>query len=51
MLYPLTRLAAGESQILFDEAPEKLAAAQDDRVRQFVEGQARERLSEMKAEG
>lgn len=50
MLYPLSRLATGEPQILFDEAPEKLASARDERVRQFVEGQARERLSEMKAE-
>ncbi len=50
MLYPRTRLAIGESQILFDESPEKLATARDDRVRQFVEGEAKERLSEMKAE-
>ena len=47
MLYPRARLAAGESQILFDGPPEKLANAQDERVRQFVEGQAKERLSDV----
>jgi phospholipid/cholesterol/gamma-HCH transport system ATP-binding protein len=48
MLYPHARLAPNESQILFDAAPEKLAAAVDERVRQFVEGEAKERMSEMK---
>jgi phospholipid/cholesterol/gamma-HCH transport system ATP-binding protein len=48
MLYPLSRLAAGESQILFDGPPESLASAPDERVRQFVEGQAKDRLSETK---
>ena len=47
MFYPLSRLVAGEPQVLFDGPPEKLASAADERVRQFVEGQARERLSEM----
>ncbi len=46
MLYPLTRLGPGESQILQDGTPEELAVARDARVRQFVEGDARERLSE-----
>src|SRR6478736_6388848 len=45
MLFPHSRLAAGESQILFDGAPGSLETAEDVRVRQFVEGQAKERLS------
>jgi phospholipid/cholesterol/gamma-HCH transport system ATP-binding protein len=45
MLYPRARLGAGESQILFDGRPESLAGAADERVRQFVEGEARERMS------
>ena len=48
MLYPHSRLPAGESQMLFDGPPERLASAPDARVRQFVEGQAKERLSEVK---
>jgi phospholipid/cholesterol/gamma-HCH transport system ATP-binding protein len=47
MLYPLSRLNPGESQILFDGTPEQLHLCQDPRVVQFVEGQARERLSEL----
>ena len=50
MLYPLSRLGAGESQILFDGPPDSLAASPDERVRQFVEGQAKERLNEVKYE-
>jgi phospholipid/cholesterol/gamma-HCH transport system ATP-binding protein len=47
MLYPLSRLASSERQILFDGTPEELRLCQDPRVRQFVEGEARERLEEM----
>jgi phospholipid/cholesterol/gamma-HCH transport system ATP-binding protein len=47
MLYPLSRLVPGESQVLFDGTPEELRQCQDQRVRQFVEGEARERLEEM----
>ncbi len=47
MLYPLSRLAAGERQILFDGTPEALQQCPDPRVRQFVEGEAQERLEEM----
>ena len=47
MLYPLSRLAGGDRQILFDGTPEELQQCQDPRVRQFVEGEARERLEEM----
>ncbi|GBD36398.1 putative ribonucleotide transport ATP-binding protein mkl [bacterium HR36] len=44
MLYPVRRLAAGESQIIFDGTVEELEQAQDPRVRQFVLGQAGEYL-------
>ena len=47
MLYPLSRLRPGENQVLFDGAPEALRQCADPRVRQFVEGEARERLREM----
>jgi phospholipid/cholesterol/gamma-HCH transport system ATP-binding protein len=47
MLYPLARLQNGESQILFDGSPQDLRQCQEARVRQFVEGQARERISEI----
>jgi len=50
MLHPHARLAAGESQILFDGPPEALATAADARVSQFVEGKALERMSEAKME-
>jgi phospholipid/cholesterol/gamma-HCH transport system ATP-binding protein len=47
MLYPLSRLQAGENQILFDGTPEQLQQCADPRVRQFIEGEARERLQEL----
>ena len=47
MLYPLGRLRPGENQILFDGSPAELQRCQDPRVRQFVEGKARERLTEL----
>jgi phospholipid/cholesterol/gamma-HCH transport system ATP-binding protein len=50
MLYPHARLAPGEPQILFDGLPDALASATDERVRQFVEGKAMERVSEEKME-
>jgi len=50
MLYPLARLEAGESQILYDGPPQKLLTSLNPRVRQFVEGEARDRLSEMRME-
>ena len=40
MLYPLSRLAAGENQILFDGPPEELRLCGDVRVRQFIKGEA-----------
>jgi len=47
MLYPLARLAPGASQILYDGPPEGLDDHPDRRVRQFVRGEAGERLSEL----
>ena len=47
MLYPLARLRPGESQILYDGPPEGLEDHPDPRVRQFVRGEAGERLREM----
>jgi phospholipid/cholesterol/gamma-HCH transport system ATP-binding protein len=47
MLYPLTRLEPGESQVLYDGPPEGLEDHPDARVRQFVRGEAGERLREM----
>jgi len=48
MLYPLSRLGPGEPQIVFDGPPEELDRASDRRVRQFVRGEAGERLMEMR---
>ncbi|MBV8078067.1 MAG: ATP-binding cassette domain-containing protein [Planctomycetaceae bacterium] len=47
MLYPLSRLAPGASQILYDGPPEGLEGSPDPRVRQFVRGEAGERLREL----
>ena len=49
MLYPRTRLRSDQSQILFDGPPSQLEHAEDRRVRQFVRGEAGERLMEMRA--
>jgi phospholipid/cholesterol/gamma-HCH transport system ATP-binding protein len=48
MLYPLSRLREDEPQILFDGTPQQIDAAADHRVRQFVRGEAGERLMEMR---
>lgn len=50
MLYPLPRLAAGESQIVFEGTPKELDATRDPRIRQFVEGRAGARLTELQDE-
>jgi phospholipid/cholesterol/gamma-HCH transport system ATP-binding protein len=50
MLYPLPRLAAGESQIVFEGTPEELDSTRDPRIRQFVEGRAGARLTELQDE-
>jgi phospholipid/cholesterol/gamma-HCH transport system ATP-binding protein len=47
MFYPLSRLGPGENQVLFDGTPEELARCSEPRVRQFVEGEARDRLGEL----
>jgi phospholipid/cholesterol/gamma-HCH transport system ATP-binding protein len=47
MLYPLGRLPEGENQVLFDGTPAELSQCPDVRVRQFVEGEARDRLQEL----
>jgi phospholipid/cholesterol/gamma-HCH transport system ATP-binding protein len=44
MLYPLARLGPTERQVLFDGTPAELEQDSDARVRQFVEGQAGERV-------
>jgi phospholipid/cholesterol/gamma-HCH transport system ATP-binding protein len=46
MLYPLSRLDDDEPQVIFDGTPAELQDSADPRVRQFVEGEARERLAE-----
>ncbi len=48
MLMPLSRLKPGESQIIFNGTPAELDTARDRRVRQFVNGEAGERLMEMR---
>jgi len=47
MLYPLNRLAPNEPQIIYDGPPEEVENAADPRVRQFVRGEAGERLREL----
>lgn len=51
MLFPQSRLGPGEKQIIFDGKPEQLAQSSDARVRQFIEGEARERLQELARAG
>ncbi len=50
MLYPFSRLKPGESQILFDGPPSALETTRDRRVKQFVVGEAGDRLMEMLAQ-
>jgi phospholipid/cholesterol/gamma-HCH transport system ATP-binding protein len=47
MLFPFVRLRPGESQVIFNGTPADLQRSDDPRVRQFVEGEARERLMEL----
>jgi phospholipid/cholesterol/gamma-HCH transport system ATP-binding protein len=51
MLYPLGRLDDGEPQILYDGPPEAIDRCLDNRVTQFVRGEAGERLMEMRQRG
>jgi phospholipid/cholesterol/gamma-HCH transport system ATP-binding protein len=48
MLYPLARLGAEDSQIIFDGTPAEIEKSKDKRVAQFVRGEAGERLMEMR---
>ena len=50
MLYPVSRLELGEPQIIFDGTPDELDRSKDRRVRQFVRGEAGDRLSELRRE-
>jgi phospholipid/cholesterol/gamma-HCH transport system ATP-binding protein len=50
MLYPLSRLRPGEPQIVFDGTPAELDRSTDPRIRQFVEGRAGARLTELREE-
>jgi phospholipid/cholesterol/gamma-HCH transport system ATP-binding protein len=47
MLYPLSRLDGNEPQIIYDGPPEKMETCKDDRVTQFVQGEAGARIQEM----
>lgn len=47
MLYPLARLGAHDPQVIYDGPPDGLETCPDHRVRQFVAGEAGERLREM----
>ena len=49
MLYPVSRLKSGEGQIIYDGPPDEIDNCDDRRVRQFVRGEAGERLMEMRA--
>ena len=48
MMYPLERLSDNEPQILYDGPPERIERCPDPRVTQFVNGEAGERLMEMR---
>jgi len=50
MLYPLARLAPGDSQIVFTGTLDDLDRTTDPRIRQFVEGRAENRLTELQDE-
>lgn len=47
MMYPAARLKEAEPQILYDGPPEELEDSPDDRVTQFVRGEAGQRIQEM----
>jgi phospholipid/cholesterol/gamma-HCH transport system ATP-binding protein len=48
MLFPVVRLEEEEPQVIYDGPPGKLETARDPRVTQFVRGEARERLMELR---
>ena len=49
MFYPLSRLMPEAAQMLFDGTPAELAECGDPRVRQFIEGEAGERVANVEA--
>jgi phospholipid/cholesterol/gamma-HCH transport system ATP-binding protein len=49
MLTPLTRVENDEPQIIFDGSVPEMDACRDRRVQQFINGEAGERLMEMRA--
>src|SRR5262245_40387668 len=51
MMYPLSRLAPNEQQVIFEGTPAQMRECPDPRVSQFVAGEARERLREMARNG
>lgn len=51
MLFPLARLDPDEPQIIYDGPPDGLENCRDRRVRQFVNGEAGQRLMELRATG
>ncbi len=50
MLYPLARLRDDQQQVIYDGPPGAIDSAADPRVTQFVRGEARERLMEMRGQ-
>ncbi|HTN76904.1 MAG TPA: ABC transporter ATP-binding protein [Pirellulaceae bacterium] len=48
MVYPLSRLEPDEPQVIFDGPPSQLDKSRDRRVTQFIQGEAGERLMEMR---
>ena len=50
MLYPLFRLPEDASQIVFEGTPRQLDSSTDPRIRQFIEGRAGARLTELQEE-
>ena len=48
MLYPLARLEPDEPQVIYDGPPSEVDNCRDRRVRQFIHGEAGERLMEMR---
>ncbi|QDT13231.1 ABC transporter ATP-binding protein [Planctomycetes bacterium K23_9] len=50
MFFPRARIGEDDSQILFDGSPSDLEHADDRRVRQFVRGEAGDRLNELTRE-
>jgi phospholipid/cholesterol/gamma-HCH transport system ATP-binding protein len=50
MFYPRARLNDDEAQVLYDGPTEQMEQCTDERVIQFIRGEARERLIELRGE-